>query len=154
MSEFTIQTTIDVDSTAAAAWAVFGEGFGTWADWAPGIDSSTLQGPLAEGVMRTNETPSLGTVEQQLVRFDEQARALAYEMRTLPPMFTELRNDWVLEELGPDRCRLVGEARFVLAEQAEPMRDKLEGKMGVTLEVFAKAFRDRMQAAGSKAAAS
>ena len=29
------------------------------------------------------------------------------------------------------------------------MRDKLEGKMGMTLEVFAKAFRDRLQRHGS-----
>ncbi len=151
MSEFTIHTTIDIDTSAAAAWAVFGEGFGDWADWSPGIDSSTLQGPLAQGVLRTNETPSLGTVEQELVVFDPKARALAYEMRTLPPMFTTLRNDWVIEDAGANRCRLRGEARFVVAPQAEPMRDKLEGKMGMTLEVFAKAFAERMQGAGAAA---
>lgn len=147
MSEFEINTTIDIDASASDAWAVFGEGFGSWADWAPGIDRSTLQGPLAQGVMRTNETPSLGTVQQELVRYEPAERALAYEMRTLPPMFTTLRNDWVIAELGPGRCQLRGEARFVLASQAEPMRDKLEGKMGMTLEVFANAFRDRMQRA-------
>ena len=126
MSEFSITTTIDIHTHAAAAWTVFGEGFGTWAEWAPGIDKSTLQGPLAQGVVRKNETPSLGTVEQELVRFEPNARALAYEMRTLPPMFTQLRNDWVIEDLGSERCRLRGEARFVLAEQAEPMREQLK----------------------------
>ena len=145
MSEFTIQTTIDIETAAEAAWTVFGEGFGTWAEWSPGIDSSTLQGPLAEGVLRTNETPSLGTVEQELVRYEPETRALSYEMRTLPPMFTRIRNDWVITELAPGRCQLQGEALFTLATQAEPMRDKLEGKMGVTLEVFAKAFRDHLQ---------
>lgn len=153
MSEFVIHTTVDIEAPATAAWTVFGAGFGTWADWAPGIDRSTLAGPLAEGVKRTNETPSLGTVEQELVRFDPAARALAYEMRTLPPMFTKLRNDWVIEDLGGGRCRLRGEALFVLSEQAEPMRDKLQGKMGMTLEVFANAFRDRMHAAAKPDAA-
>ena len=130
---------------AATAWSTFGEGFASWADWAPGIDRSTLAGPLAQGVVRTNETASLGKVEQELVRFDPDGRALAYEMRTLPPMFTHMRNDWVLEDLTGERCRLVGEAVFEVAEQAEPMREKLEGKMGMTLEVFAKAFRDSVQ---------
>ena len=151
MSEFTINTTIDIEASAADAWTVFGEGFGDWADWSPGIDSSTLKGPLAQGVTRVNETPSLGTVEQELVRYDPEQRALAYEMRTLPPMFTGLRNDWFIDELGPDRCRLRGEAVFVLSSQAEPMRDKLEGKMGVTLEVFIKAFADRVQQTASAA---
>lgn len=145
MSEFNITTTIDIEASAADAWAVFGEGFGAWADWAPGIDRSTLQGPLVEGAMRINETASLGTVEQELVRYEPHERALAYEMRTLPPMFTHLRNDWVIEASGPSRCRLEGDARFVVAAQAEAMRDKLEAKMGVTLEVFANAFRERMQ---------
>jgi hypothetical protein len=144
MSDFSITTTIDIEASATDAWAVFGEGFGSWADWAPGIDRSTLQGPLGEGVLRTNETPSLGTVEQELVQYDPSQRALAYEMRTLPPMFTKLRNDWTIKETGAKTCQLIGDATFVVAQQAEPMREKLEGKMGMTLEVFAKAFRDRM----------
>ncbi len=156
MSEIIIHTTIDIDAPAEAAWSVFGEGFGAWADWAPGIDRSSLEGPLAEGVLRTNETPSLGTVQQELVRFDPAKRALAYEMRpeTLPPLFTRLRNDWVIEGLGSERCRLRGEALFVLAESATPMRDKIEGKMGMTLEVFANAFRDAMQQAEDRGAVS
>ena len=147
MSDFNIATTIDIEASAADAWAVFGEGFGSWADWAPGIDSSTLQGELAQGVMRTNETPSLGTVQQELVQYDPGERALAYEMCTLPPMFTQLRNDWVIKETGPGKCQLVGDARFVVAEQAEPMKEELQGKMGMTLEVFANAFPERMQGA-------
>ena len=81
------------------------------------------------------------------MHFDPQQRALAYEMRTLPPMFTALRNDWVIEALGPERCRLRGTAVFVVASGAEPMASKLEGKMGMTLEVFVNAFRDHMQKA-------
>ena len=153
MSEIIINNSIEIDATASAAWAVLGEGFGSWADWAPGIDKSTLRGPLAQGVMRTNETPSLGTVEQELVVYEPDKRALAYEMRTLPPMFVQLRNDWFIDELEGGRCRLRGEAVFGLAEQAEPMRDKLQGKMGMTLEVFIKAFRDHLQGSSDSAVA-
>ena len=86
-------------------------------------------------------------MRQLLSRFDRDARALTYEVdTTLPPMFTKLRNDWLIEADGEGKCRLVGDAVFVLAEQAEPMREKLQGKMGMVLEVFANAFRDHMRA--------
>lgn len=44
-----------------------------------------------------------------------------------------------------DRCRLSGQAIFVLKDEAEAMRGKLEGKMGMSLEVFANAFRARIE---------
>jgi len=142
MSDMIIHTTIEIPAAAATVWRLFGEGFGDWAAWAPGIESSTLEGPLAAGVVRVNETPSLGTVRQELVRYEPDARTLSYEMRdTLPPLFTRLRNDWTIEETGPESCRLAGEALFVLTDEAEPMRPKLEGKMGMVLEVFAQAVR-------------
>jgi hypothetical protein len=148
MTTFTVPTTLEIDTSAAEAWRVFGEGFGTWADWAPGIDSSTLLGPLAKDVRRVNVTPSLGRVTQQLVRYEPDERALSYTMvEGLPPMFTVIRNDWVIEELEGGRCRLVGEGVFELAEAAAPMRDKIRGKMGVTLEVFAQALRERLTGA-------
>ena len=68
-------------------------------------------------------------------------------------MFVQLRNDWFIDELEGGRCRLRGEAVFGLAEQAEPMRDKLQGKMGMTLEVFIKAFRDHLQGSSDSAVA-
>ena len=145
MSRFTVRTECQLPANAATAWEVFGEGFANWADWAPGIDQSTLEGPLSEGVVRVNQTPSLGTVRQVLVRLDRSARALAYEMLPeLPPPFTAIRNDWVIEEDGAGRSRLVGEATFEIQEQAAPMQDKLAGKMGTTLEVFANCLKERL----------
>jgi hypothetical protein len=146
MSDMTVRTSVDINAPAAKGWELFGEGFGDWADWAPGIDRSTLEGPLAQGVVRVNDTASLGTVRQELARFDRDGRALAYEMsENLPPFFVKMRNDWVIEELDSDRSRLTGVALFVLTDEAEPMRSKLEGKMGMALEVFANAFRQRME---------
>ncbi|MFT6146065.1 MAG: hypothetical protein ACJAV2_003955, partial [Myxococcota bacterium] len=73
--------------------------------------------------------------------------ALAYEMsENLPPFFVKMRNDWVIEEVDAGRCRLTGVALFVLKDEAEPMRSKLEGKMGMALEAFARAFREHVQA--------
>ena len=146
MTEMNITTTVEIDAPAATVWKLLGEGFGDWARWAPGIDSSTLQGPLEEGVLRINEAASLGTVTQKLVRFDPDALALAYEMiEGLPPFLTALRNDWVIAEVAPGKSRLVGDAHFVLTEQAAPMKPKLEGKMGMVLEVFAQAAKGELE---------
>ncbi|MFN3199505.1 MAG: SRPBCC family protein [Bradymonadia bacterium] len=145
MSEMIIHTTVDINASAETAWAIFGEGFGEWADWAPGIDASALEGPLTKGCVRVNQTPSLGTVRQKLTRFDRGQQALTYEMsETLPPMFTHMRNDWEIEPLDATRCRLVGKALFVLSEKSAPMRNALEGKMGSVLEGFSVAFRDHV----------
>ncbi len=148
MTEMTIHTTMNIAAPATDAWRLFGEAFADWADWAPGIESSTLEGPLDIGVVRVNNTAALGTVRQELVHFDRQAQALAYEVRDgLPPFLLGMRNDWVVEALGPDRCRLAGVAVFQLTEQAAPMRPKLQGKMGMSLEAFAAAFREKLEGA-------
>ena len=147
MEEFTIKTTVEIAAEPAAAWKVFGEAFGDWASWAPGIEESTLQGPLAQGVVRVNKTPSLGTVSQELVRFEPEARALAYEMRDgLPPFLEQLRNDWTIEAVGSERSRLSGVAHFKLKDAAAPKRDAIEQQMTQVLEGFAAAFRSTLEA--------
>lgn len=77
-ANLTIRSSVDIDPPAAEAWKLFGEGFGDWADWAPRIDSSALEGPLSEGVVRVNDTASLGTVRQELACFDRDGRTLAF----------------------------------------------------------------------------
>lgn len=145
MTRFTIRTESALPTNAAAAWTVFGEGFGDWASWAPGIESSTLEGPLAQGVIRVNETPSLGTVRQTLAHYDPSARALAYTMLPeLPPPFLAIRNDWTIEDAADGTSKLVGEATFTIRDEAAPMLEKIRGKMGMTLEVFAESLRARL----------
>jgi len=145
MISLKIRTTVDIPTSAAAAWQVFGEEFATWDSWAPGIDTSTLEGPLAQGVVRENVTPSLGTVRQTLTKFDRDERALAYEMiEGLPPFLGELRNDWKLEAVTPELSRLSGEAIFGIRDAAAPKASMIEQKMTQTLNGFAAAFRSRM----------
>ena len=147
MSTMTIRTVVDLNTSAADAWRLFGEGFGEWAAWAPGIEESTLEGPLAQGVIRVNRAPSLGTVRQALVRYEPEGRALAYDMiEGLPPFLTGLRNDWVIVATGEGTSRLEGDAVFTLRDEAEPKRPQLQAKMGAVLDSFAGAFRDAVEA--------
>ena len=121
---------------------LFGEGFGSWEDWAPGIDATTLEGPLAQGVRRVSTSPSLGTVTHELVRFEPGARALSYVVVDgLPPILEKLRVDWTVLAIEGDRARLVGVSAFGLRDQAAPKRGPIEAKMTQTLQGFAEALR-------------
>ncbi len=151
-NNLTIRTTVNINASAANAWRLLGEGFGDWATWAPGIEASTLQGPLAEGVLRINETPSLGTVTQKVVRFEPDEHTLAYDMQEgLPPFLSSLRNDWEIEALDDGRCRVIGVAQFGIADAAAPKKDQIEQQMTQTLEAFTRAIRTTLEGEGGEA---
>ncbi len=151
MSEIKIHTSMEIAAPAGAAWQVFGEGFGDWASWSSGIRSSQLEGPLSQGVTRTNETTGLGTVRQELVVFAPASRTLAYEIRDgLPPFLRRVRNDWVIEPIGDVGCRLSGDAVFELAPDAAPMAPQIEGKMSGSLRTFAEEFRAHIERVGAE----
>ena len=140
-----VHTTVEVNASAAAAWDVFGEGFGGWAKWSDGIASSTLAGPLAQGVIRTNEVPGFGTVTQELTRFDAATRSLTYVMRSgMPAPLVAVENAWTIEALGDDRCRLSGDASFVLTWWARLLTPLLRRKMTTSLQGFADGFAQHL----------
>ncbi len=133
-----IDTTIDLEASASEAWKVFGEGFGTWDTWSDGIVSSSLNGPVAQGVTRTNDAKGFGMMSQELTEYDPDARALTYEIRTgMPAVIRTVRNAWTIEELGENRSRIVGRARFELTWWAIPLTPLLRKKMAGSLGTFA-----------------
>jgi len=136
-----IETTSEIDATAASAWNVFGEGFGEWADWADGITSSKLDGPVKQGAIRTNDAVGFGILTQELTRFDRQARELTYEIRTgMPAVIKGARNRWIIEDTGDGRSRITGNATFELAWWALPLSPLLRRKMTGSLESFTAEF--------------
>ena len=146
MIELTVRTDIEIDATADAGWKLLGEGFGEWDTWSPGIDKVTMKGPLAQGVIRVNETPSLGTVTQELVRFERAERALAYEVREgLPPFLRAMRNDWQIDPLGDGRSRLSGVAVFGLPDALAPKKAGIQAKMTEVLKQFCAAFQGAVE---------
>ena len=48
-----IETIIDIDAPADAAWEILGERFGAIADGVDAIEASSLSGPLEQGATRT-----------------------------------------------------------------------------------------------------
>ncbi len=144
-----IDITNGINTSATQAWQVFGQGFGEWADWADGIQASSLDGPLTQGVTRTNDTTSLGVVTQKLTQFDENRRSLTYVFTSgLPPFLTAIRNEWTIEDLGADRSQIVGHASFDLAWWALPLTPLLKLKMGGALRGFAAEFAAHVEPNG------
>jgi hypothetical protein len=142
-----VDTDLELDAPAAQAWQVFGEGFGTWAEWSDGIMSSELDGPVGQGAQRTNHTKSLGVVQQELTEFDRASRALTYAFVSgMPAVLRGASNRWVIEEVGPDRSRLRGQATFQLAWWAVPLSPLLRRKMSGALVGFATEFAERLRA--------
>ena len=129
------------DLSAASAWQVFGEGFADWASWSDGITSSVLDRPVCQGAIRTNDTPILGVVTQELTEFDREGRSLTYEMRSgLPAPIKAVKNRWTIEPVGDDRCKLSGVAEFTLACWAVPLTPVLRKKMTGALKTQAEDF--------------
>lgn len=143
-----IETISGIDASASQAWSVFGDGFGDWAQWSGGIEKSTLGGPLAEGVMRTNDTRALGVVTQELTHFDAGSRSLTYEFKSgLPAFLRGARNEWIIEDLGSDCSRIVGHASFDVAWWARPLTPLLRRKMAASLQGFAAEFAAHVKGA-------
>ena len=149
MIEMTVRAAVDINATPDACWTLLGEGFGAWDRWSPGIDRITMKGPLEKGALRVDETPSLGTVTQELTRFDRDARALAYEVRDgLPPFLESMRNEWQLDPLGDGRSRLSGVAFFGLSDRMAPGKHGVQMKVAQVLEMFCAAARDTLEGRG------
>ncbi|MCH9688102.1 MAG: SRPBCC family protein [Deltaproteobacteria bacterium] len=100
----------EIDASAAEVWCVLGEGFGD-VSWSTGIDSSSLEGELGVGCLRTcNFPPSRlsksGSVRETLVQFDREAMTLAYEVQPTPGVMKSAINRWSITPLGAERCRV------------------------------------------------
>ena len=138
-----VRTTLDIDGPAATTtWQVFGEDFGNVSEWSAGFVSSSLDGPVAQGAMRTVELkaggPVAGSITQEITEFDRASRTLTYEMRTgMPGFIHAVQNRWTIEELDAGHSRIGGRATFQFAWWTLPLRPLLRIKMSKTLTAFA-----------------
>lgn len=100
--------------SADDAWYVLGERFDD-VTWTSQIDESWLDGELGVGAERVcrfepNMFSKTGEARERLIRFDRDAKALAYEIVDLPGVMTKGINRWTITPLGPDRCRIASHA--------------------------------------------
>lgn len=140
-----VHVSADLDIPASTTWRLFGEEFGDVSKWSPGFSSSSLDGEVRQGAIRTVELKPggalSGVITQELTVFDRGSRSLTYEMRSgMPKLLRGVSNAWTIDELQGERSKLRGEATFDLAWWAWPLTPVLRKKMQASLDGFAAEF--------------
>ncbi len=79
-----IHEQVEIEAPASTVWEVVGERFGDIARWTEFLDSSSLEGELGVGAVRTcrfqpNVFSRTGTIRERLTSFDRDAMRLSYE---------------------------------------------------------------------------
>jgi hypothetical protein len=99
-----------VNAPAAAAWQVLGERFADIGEWAVPITSSSLDGELQRGAIRTCHTARFGpvlagTIKERLTEYEPGAMSFAHEAVDGMPSFVErATNRWSVHPLEDERC--------------------------------------------------
>jgi hypothetical protein len=82
----------------------------SWPDWFPGIQAVTLTSPepMGVGTTRTVRVPAVVAYEH-FFRWETGARFSFYVVahRALMRMFDAMAEDYVVESMGPGRCRFI-----------------------------------------------
>ncbi len=105
-----LRAEVVIDAPAAAAWAVLGERFGQIGEWAAPITSSSVDGELTVGAIRTCQFSGFGpfkpgAIRERLFEFDPRAMTLAYESVEGMPSFVKMaRNRWTVEPRSAASC--------------------------------------------------
>ncbi len=142
-----ITTTIDVNAPLALTWELFGEQFGDIGAWAESIEKSSLDGPAAEGAVRTCHLKAFGPVPagvitEELTVFDRKSHELTYVVLSgLPKMMRKVVNAWTVEAVDATHTRVTSVATFDLAWWIYPMVPVMRIQMKQGLKDFVQQFQ-------------
>lgn len=102
---------IKIDAPAGAAWKVIGEGFGNISEWASSLKSSSLEGGLKVGGVRTCEDSNgfgpfkPGMVKERLVTYDASTMTLEYvAIAGIPGFIKRVSNRWSVHAVNEQHC--------------------------------------------------
>ena len=148
-------TTHHINAPADAVWDVMGERFADIGDWSDTVLSSSLNGPLQEGAIRTCElkpTPAAsGTIQERLARFDRTGRSFAFDIVSgLPGFMKRVTSEWTIEPNGPRAARAVNRLTIEVAWWMRPMLPMIRSQFRKTI----KGFIPEIEAAATRAPAS
>lgn len=115
-----LSSEVIIEAPASAAWAVLGECWAHIGLWAAPITSSSVDGELKAGAVRTCHTARFGPVapsiiKERLLAFDGAARSFTYESAAgMPGFIAAATNAWSVEPLGEGRCVVRTHAQVTL----------------------------------------
>jgi len=118
--------TFAIPASADAVWEVLGEQFGDVAQFASGVRSSSMDGPLCVGATRSCESEPFGPfpsshITEQLVEFSREARRFTYVAGgDLPAFIPASTNRWSVQPVDAGNSRVSCHASLDLAWWALP----------------------------------
>ena len=120
---------------AAEAWVLVGERFGDIGTWAATVSSSSMDGPVAPGAVRTCHVRGFGpmpagVVRERLITFDPVARSLSYAGEGLPSFITGAVNRWSVHPQGEGSCVVRVHATLTVHPLVRPFGSWLRRRMG------------------------
>lgn len=103
-----LKTSVNVSVSAEAAWQVIGLQFGEFGQWVSALESTSLQGELGVGAIRSCRTNGFGpfpasVAEEELIEFDAERRRYTYVVSNgLPGIFKSAQNSWSVEAIDSE----------------------------------------------------
>lgn len=146
-----IHMALELEVPATAAWHVLADRFGDVAEFSSGLASSSLDGPVGVGVVRTCETHAFGPfaaarITEELAELDPGAMRLRYVAGGgLPRFIPSSQNRWSVEALGPQRCRVRSHASVELRWWALPLAPLLGWSIRGEVERFGRDLREHVE---------
>jgi hypothetical protein len=146
-----LELQVEIDAPAAAAWAVLGERFADIGEWAAPISSSTLDGQLRVGAIRTCEIATfgplaLGVVRERLIAFDPEHMTLAYaSVDGLPAFITSATNRLSIDELDDCHCLVRSRGNVALQGPARLLGPLLKWQMQVAARRVLEELRHQVE---------
>lgn len=140
-----IQRSIDVNTSAADAWALLADGFGDIGAWTITVDRSHLVGHRVEvGAERHCQVSSgpfgADEVVERVTAFDPGTMTYSYEaVCGLPRVLRSARNTLSLTPLAANRCRIHADGHIMLPWWLVPLGPIISLALGIVVRKF---FRD------------
>jgi len=136
LSAMKITAEVVIEAPASAAWSVLGDCWAHIGRWAAPITSSSVDGELLAGTVRTCHTARFGPVapgviKERLLEFDPAGRCFTYEsIDGMPGFIKRAVNHWSILPLDDGRCVVRSEATV-----------ELRGPMVLLSFVLARSFK-------------
>jgi len=147
-----IINTVNIDAPVNTAWQVLGEEFGEVSRWAEPVITSSLDGPLDQGVIRTCNIKGVGPIPageitELLSEFNRQKKVLTYVVKTGgPPFISHIQNRWILEGRDATSSIVTSTLTYRLKWWAMPFAPLIAILLKKSIKPIFYQFRDAVQA--------
>lgn len=145
MTTITKTSTTTIDAEADAVWQELDKNFLEIAEWAGGVNSSTVNPATPTGVNgspfggRICDVDGVGETDERITSYDADSRTLTYTVRAKGmPFFVEgLQNTWTVTPNGPNQStvdvKIIGTTKGIMGKIGAIPLGRMLGKAAVGL---------------------